>query len=103
FADVFVIGITAVVWGMISVCSAAYYTKLLRHDVLRRWPALRNDLLSEGVMLTAIFLATLVCWPIMLIWDFCARCCAGRKPSRLCGSCHPCISDEAHKEETERR
>ncbi|KAK0627483.1 hypothetical protein B0T14DRAFT_405665, partial [Immersiella caudata] len=72
FADVFVIGIAAVAWGMVSVCSGVYYTKLLRHDARRRWPTLQHDPLNKGIMMTILFLVTLICWPVITIWDFCA-------------------------------
>ncbi|KAK0645699.1 hypothetical protein B0T16DRAFT_411782 [Cercophora newfieldiana] len=104
FADVFVIGITTVVWGMVSICSAIYYTKLLRHDTRRRWPTLQHDPLAKGIALSIILLVALVFWPVMLVWDFCARCGAGRKASGVwCSCCRPVVSDEAHKEEKERR
>jgi len=104
FADVFVIGITAVVWGMISVCASVYYTKLLRHEARRRWPTLRYHSHYALIMPLMIFLFAFLSWPGILVWEFCARHCASQGAHGICcAGCKPCISNEARNEEKERR
>jgi hypothetical protein len=110
FADIFVIAITVVVWGLISICAATYYANLLRFESRRRWPLLKYDARLECVTTMMLFYFAFICWPGILLWDFSVRhCVAGKErkwrfgPGRCCAGCTPCISEEARKAAKEYR
>ena len=115
WTGIFVVLIVCIVWGLVSLCVAVYYTGLLRHEARRRWPVVERDGCCALAASPALFLFAILCWPGILVWDYCARYCVGAKsccgigPGGCClrgwpwMDCEPCISDEVRCAEKERR
>ncbi|KAK3491895.1 hypothetical protein B0T13DRAFT_65739 [Neurospora crassa] len=121
FSEIFVIVVACITWGLTSLGMAVYYHHLLPLEARRRSPTLQNSSVLSTLVTTLLFIAALIFWPFIALWNLCAQspaivkgttCCnsnmsRGRPKAGCCGcsciSCEPCISDEVYEMEKTRK
>ncbi|KAJ4388486.1 hypothetical protein N0V85_007508 [Neurospora sp. IMI 360204] len=121
FSEIFVIVVACIMWGLTSLGMAVYYHRLLPLEARRRSPTLQNSSFLSTLVSTLLFIAAFVFWPLIALWNLCARSPAIRRGTTCCGSymfggrpkvgccgcscisCEPCISDEVYEMEKTRK